>query len=99
MTHASPDNPVVSELVANAIRHAPLVPGGEIRLVIAATPSEIRVEVHDPGKGFDRQPRSTETGGLGLPIVAMLAHEWGIENDDHTVVWCSLPTTRDGRSG
>jgi anti-sigma regulatory factor (Ser/Thr protein kinase) len=88
---------IVSELVANAIRHAPDVSGGEVRLVISATPSEVRVEVHDPGTGFDPQPSGTGEGGLGLVIVATIAHDWGIENDGHTVVWCSLRPSRRQR--
>jgi anti-sigma regulatory factor (Ser/Thr protein kinase) len=81
---------VVSELVANAVRHTRLVPEGTIRVVIRATPDRARVEVHDPGQGFDPTPRDPGRGGLGLGIVAAMAVEWGIEDVGHTVVWCTL---------
>ena len=81
---------VVSELVANAVRHAPLVEEGEVRLLIALDDDRVRVEVHDPGSGFDPTPAANDLGGLGLTIVGKVAGRWGIENDEHTVVWCEL---------
>ena len=72
---------VVSELVANAVRHAPVVDGGEVRLVIAASSDRVRVEVSDPGHGFDPTPVANDLGGLGLTIVGKVAGTWGIETD------------------
>jgi anti-sigma regulatory factor (Ser/Thr protein kinase) len=51
---------VVTELLANAIRHSTPVPGGRIRLTIRRQGDVVRVEVRDPGGGFplpDRQGR------------------------------------------
>jgi serine/threonine-protein kinase RsbW len=87
---------VVSELVANAVRHARLVSDGKIRVVLTATTDQARVEVHDPGNGFDPTPRDPSQGGLGLAIVAAMAFEWGIDNAGHTVVWCALTAVPDG---
>ena len=47
---------VVSELVANAVRHAPRVDGGEVVLAITREADVMRVEVTDPGDGFDPSP-------------------------------------------
>jgi anti-sigma regulatory factor (Ser/Thr protein kinase) len=79
----------ISELVANAVRHAPIVDGGEIRLVVETGPDGVRVEVHDPGTGFDATPRHDE-GGRGLAIVASVAESWGVLAIKHTLVWCHL---------
>jgi anti-sigma regulatory factor (Ser/Thr protein kinase) len=91
----------VSELVANAVRHAPVVNGGQIRLVLESGPQGVRVEVHDPGNGFYPMPDPTQQdGGRGLSIVAAVADRWGIEALDHTVVWCwfAVPGQRNGAS-
>jgi anti-sigma regulatory factor (Ser/Thr protein kinase) len=81
---------VVSELVANAVRHAPAVAGGEVRLLIHRRDGHIHVEVCDPGGGFDPTPDPTREGGLGLVTVSRVAREWGIQGGDHTTVWCNL---------
>jgi serine/threonine-protein kinase RsbW len=85
---------VVSELVANAIRHARRVPGGTVRILISAAADRARVEVHDPGTGFDPTPGDPNEGGRGLSIVAAIASEWGIEDVGHTKVWCTLRRRR-----
>jgi anti-sigma regulatory factor (Ser/Thr protein kinase) len=82
---------VVSELVANAVRHAPSVQGGRIGLMVLRRRGDIHVEVHDPGAGFDPTPDPSREGGLGLATVARVAHAWGIKGGDHTTVWCDLP--------
>ena len=81
---------VVSELVANAIRHAPTIDIGEVRLLIVTRDGHIHVEVRDPGRGFDPSPDPVRDGGLGLVTVSRLAREWGIEGGDGTTVWCDL---------
>ena len=53
---------VVSELVANAVRHAPHVPTGEIRLTVAREAEALRVEVRDPGT--DSTPFPTRLPGV-----------------------------------
>jgi two-component sensor histidine kinase len=82
---------VVSELVANAVRHAPSVPGGCIGLVVQRRRGDVHVEVRDPGRGFDPTPDPGHEGGLGLVTVARVARAWGIDGGDHTTVWCDLP--------
>jgi anti-sigma regulatory factor (Ser/Thr protein kinase) len=82
---------VVSELVANAVRHAPRVDGGEVVLAVIAAADVLRVEVSDPGDGFDPTPSAPAEGGLGLAIVGRIARSWGVEDGACTVVWCEVP--------
>ncbi|MFJ6718639.1 MULTISPECIES: ATP-binding protein [unclassified Streptomyces] len=60
---------VVSELVTNAVRHAP----GPITLELALLPDGIEISVGDssPGLPYSRTP--DRTGGRGWPIVRGLA--------------------------
>ncbi len=81
---------VVSELVANAVRHAPPMDEGEIELMNARRDGHSHVEVSDPGRGFDPTPDPTREGGLGLGTVSRVAREWGIQGGDRTIVWCNL---------
>jgi anti-sigma regulatory factor (Ser/Thr protein kinase) len=69
---------LVSELVGNAVRHAELEPGQKITFAARFVADYIRVEVHDPGPGFD--PDEARTGrGMGLRMVDKLATRWGVE--------------------
>jgi serine/threonine-protein kinase RsbW len=73
---------LVSELVTNAVRHAGLVSGDPIRLVIEADDGVLRVEVHDGGRGFERRPPKPDparASGWGLFLVEQLADRWGME--------------------
>jgi anti-sigma regulatory factor (Ser/Thr protein kinase) len=84
---------VVTELVANAVRHSR---DGAIGLEVELDDELARVEVTDPGDGFDppEKPRSAypERGGFGLVLVDRLARRWGVRRDrDSTVVWSELP--------
>ena len=90
---------LVSELVTNAVRHAGLGAEEEIRLRAGVASGIMRVEVHDPGRGFEpRQPRPdpARASGWGLFLVAELADRWGVEREEPgTRVWFELD--RDGR--
>jgi len=81
---------IVSELVANAVRHAPRVPAGDISVSIARDDDGFYIQVRDPGAGFDPRPDPTRLGGLGLLIVDRIADAWGIDTDGQTTVWCRL---------
>ena len=83
---------LVSELVTNAVRHAELA-ATAIRLVVAARRQTLRVEVHDPGSGFELEPppttrRAGRAGGSYL--VAQLADRWGVDRSPCTRVWFEL---------
>jgi anti-sigma regulatory factor (Ser/Thr protein kinase) len=87
---------LVSELVTNALRHADLGPGDSITLNVALEQGIVRVEVCDPGRGFELDgnpgdPDSVE--GWGLYLVETLADRWGVERTGQgaaNVVWFEL---------
>jgi len=85
---------VVSELVSNGIRHA----NSELRLTLAATDGDLRMEVAD-GSGVlptPRQPRPDEEQGRGLLLVDALAHTWGVDRaGSGKTVWAHLSQCRD----
>jgi anti-sigma regulatory factor (Ser/Thr protein kinase) len=85
----------LSELVSNAIQHAGA--SGDVRLTLALEGGRLRVEVTDPGRGFDPGPsKKGDEGGWGLLIVDRLADDWGVEIGKHTVVWFEM-ATQNGR--
>jgi anti-sigma regulatory factor (Ser/Thr protein kinase) len=81
---------LVSELVTNAVRHS----GGEaVRLVAALDGARLRIEVHDPGRGFELKPPSDDplrASGWGLVLVEELADRWGIDHHPRTRVWFEM---------
>jgi anti-sigma regulatory factor (Ser/Thr protein kinase) len=85
---------VVSELVANAVRHSQRLPGGEVSISVSREEAAIRVEVRDPGTGFESVPDPAREGGLGLVIVDGISLDWGVVVDRSTTVWCRIPTAR-----
>jgi anti-sigma regulatory factor (Ser/Thr protein kinase) len=81
---------LVSELVTNAVRHAR---GEGVRLVVAHTGGVLRVEVHDPGRGFTVRKPPTDplrASGWGLVLVEELADRWGVEHSPRTRVWFEM---------
>jgi anti-sigma regulatory factor (Ser/Thr protein kinase) len=84
---------LVSELVTNAVRHAGLGPKDVIRLVVELRRRALRVEVHDPGGGFEPGPPSPDPSrpsGWGLYLVNELADRWGVDSKRRTQVWFEL---------
>lgn len=83
---------VLSELVSNAVRHAPGEPisvsvdVGDDGLVHGA------IEDHGEGGVRLRSTNPGEPGGYGLGIVDSLTERWGI-GDDSTLVWFELRDT------
>lgn len=91
---------MVSELATNCVRHAHLAPSQRIELVIFELAAGIRVEVKDPGGGYQAaakalgEPRGRPgpdeplpRGGFGLMVIAALADRCGVRQDQGTVVW------------
>jgi anti-sigma regulatory factor (Ser/Thr protein kinase) len=96
---------LVTELVTNSLRHGGLGAGDAIDLVVQIEPETLRVEVHDPGPGFDVSValQSADLGaGWGLYLLGRIADRWGIEDGPSTCVWfeMDLAVSRDaeGRS-
>jgi anti-sigma regulatory factor (Ser/Thr protein kinase) len=84
---------LVSELVTNAIRHAGLDDDDVIRLVVVSGDRALRIEVCDPGPGFDAgepTPDPARPSGWGLYLVRELADRWGVERNELTRVWFEL---------
>jgi anti-sigma regulatory factor (Ser/Thr protein kinase) len=83
---------LVSELVANAVRHAV---SDAVALTVSATATTLWIEVANSGPAFDAstlpEPSSERAGGWGLRIVDVLAHRWGITPDGtHLRVWFEI---------
>jgi anti-sigma regulatory factor (Ser/Thr protein kinase) len=81
---------LVSELITNAVRHGGADEHETIVVHVAVAPQVLRVEVCDPGAGFDPpavpRPRP-EGGGNGLVLLARMSSSWGVARDDGTCVW------------
>jgi anti-sigma regulatory factor (Ser/Thr protein kinase) len=83
---------MTSELVTNAVRHSAACESSSIvGLQVVVFPACIRVEVDDPGPGFDPSTRPLEQarvpgpdqGGRGLFVVDRSARRWGTRRLDN----------------
>jgi anti-sigma regulatory factor (Ser/Thr protein kinase) len=83
---------LVSEIVTNAVRHADLDPSDAIEVRVRGSDSLLRVDVTDPGPGFDRDrlPHPNGQGGWGIWLLERLATRWGVDREDVTRVWFEL---------
>lgn len=84
---------LVSELVTNAVRHAPRAGVPEIELRLKLDPERVRVVVSDPGAGFVAEPRlptASESSGWGLYLVDRIADRWGVITKDRSEVWFEI---------
>jgi anti-sigma regulatory factor (Ser/Thr protein kinase) len=85
---------VASELVGNAVLHAPAGVSSALDVMWDIEPDAVVVQVLDGSPELPRQ-RSTnenETGGRGLRIVAALASDWGVRRSaGGKQVWARVP--------
>ncbi|MEU8783904.1 ATP-binding protein [Streptomyces sp. NPDC048637] len=74
-THSTTAELLASELVTNALRHAP----GSIRLSLSIQRGAIHCEVQDtnPTAPTVRRAQYGDEGGRGMLLVQQLAREWG----------------------
>jgi anti-sigma regulatory factor (Ser/Thr protein kinase) len=90
---------LVSELVTNSVRHAGLRPTQRITLSARASPGRLRVEVVEPGRGFDADDLPEPWGdgpateGWGLYLVDQLSSSWGVQAQGETRVWFEVEGT------
>jgi len=78
---------VVTELVANAVRHG--LVGRDVDLLVRWDETCLRLEVRSAGPFHTRKPQATE-GGWGLVLVDALADRWGVDSGPLTTVWAEL---------
>lgn len=84
---------LVSELVTNSVRHAGLGGDQQVSVAISMDPARLRIEVTDPGPGFEGRPTPAEPdmeSGRGLFLVEHLANRWGTRRDDGMTVWFEI---------
>jgi len=83
---------LVTELVTNSVRHAQ---ASTIELLVVVSRTRVRVEVANPGGGFEPRPSGPEDSdtGWGLFLVDRLSDEWGVTQGngaDYQRVWFEL---------
>ncbi|MDQ3586976.1 MAG: ATP-binding protein [Actinomycetota bacterium] len=82
---------LVTELVTNSVRHTDAT---AVELRVHVTEPRVRLEVSDPGSGFEfeeRTPGQSPEGGWGLYLVDRLADRWGVTNAEGVSrVWAEL---------
>jgi anti-sigma regulatory factor (Ser/Thr protein kinase) len=87
---------LISELVTNSVCHGSLDPSDRIRVLLAQRGDRLRVEVTDPGRGFQvgaahvGESNGDRTAGWGLYLVEHIADRWGVVDDGATRVWFEL---------
>jgi anti-sigma regulatory factor (Ser/Thr protein kinase) len=91
---------LLTEVVTNAVRHSGATQGDPIQIAMNENHDCVRVEVTDPGDGFqppDRLvPDLSKTGGLGLVLVDRLSRAWGTRRTARgALVWFELAHDRD----
>ena len=80
---------LVSELVANAIRHS----GTSVALHLRFDGKRLVIEVSDcgPGNPRPRLPSPDSEDGRGLYLVDQLAQDWGVRDErEGKTVWAAL---------
>lgn len=90
---------LTTELVTNSVRHSPAATHGTVDVAVVLAQERIRVEVSDPGSGFEHVPQHPGTlseGGRGLFLVEALSDRWGMVGGERTTVWFELGVDHDG---
>lgn len=84
---------LATELVSNAVRHGGAGEDEAVVLHLALAPGCLRVEVCDPGRGFEPGPPTPYgEGGYGLFLVSEVSSRWGVSRDDASCAWFELDT-------
>jgi anti-sigma regulatory factor (Ser/Thr protein kinase) len=82
---------LVSEVVSNSVRHGEGT--GPIQLRVTILRRSVRVEVEDPGPGFQPAPEhhyAAHHDGWGLLLVDRLSARWGVVAGATTLVWFEI---------
>jgi anti-sigma regulatory factor (Ser/Thr protein kinase) len=84
---------LVSEVVTNSVRHARMNGDEVVHLQLTDLGERVRVDVVDPGEGFDAPADPVPDGiggGFGLYLVRRTAERWGVVRNGLTRVWFEL---------
>jgi anti-sigma regulatory factor (Ser/Thr protein kinase) len=84
---------LVSELVANSVRHAEAPADALVSVRAQIRADVLCLEVEDGGTSgaiARRAPDLSYGGGFGLNVVEVLSRRWGVERDAGTRVWAEL---------
>src|ERR1700759_3120623 len=90
---------LVTEIVANAVRHGGVEEDGEIELRVAVRADAVRVEMRDSGIQADprvRRPDLSGGGGFGMVLVERMSERWGVDHEPRdgrlpqVVMWFEL---------
>jgi serine/threonine-protein kinase RsbW len=86
---------LVSELVANSVRHCGAAAGARVVVRVQLSDAMVRLEVNDPGRDGVIAPRAPDLeggGGFGLNLVRACSERWGLERiaAGGTRVWAQL---------
>ena len=85
---------LTSEVVTNSIRHANLRESDRILLAARLTRDFVRVEIRDPGRGFDPDVRHAAPG-YGLRMLEILSDRWGVDRVENGCrVWFEVDRRR-----
>jgi anti-sigma regulatory factor (Ser/Thr protein kinase) len=82
---------LTTELVSNAVRHGGADEQHVVVMHLALAPDTLRVEVCDPGAGFEPgPPQPYGEGGYGLFLVSEVSTRWGVSRDDSNCTWFEI---------
>jgi serine/threonine-protein kinase RsbW len=90
---------LVSELVANSVRHADAPADAVVSVRAHVRADVLYLEVEDRGRTGSiarRAPDLQHGGGFGLNMVEMLSARWGVNRDAGTRVWAELAVPAAG---
>lgn len=83
---------LATELVTNSVRHAHHR-GADLRVAAHLEPGFARVEVRDPGPGYDPEVRHA-AAGYGLRLLDTLATRWGTKHNGGCTTWFEVDVRR-----
>jgi len=84
---------LVTEIVANSVRHGGVGEDGEIDLRVGIRDGRVRVEMRDTGIQADPHLRAPDLGGgggFGMLLVSRMSERWGVDHDPNVVMWFEL---------
>jgi anti-sigma regulatory factor (Ser/Thr protein kinase) len=84
---------LVTEIVANCVRHGQVTEEGEIDLLVNLDGGVARVEVRDTGIQADprvKTPDLSGGGGFGMVLVERMSTAWGVDHEPTVVMWFEL---------